>query len=126
LEVRVGALIGLLAGCASTITVNSIPPGSEVYITRGPALENMRPSSYRAAGTTPFQCSIDYWAWENYYVWIDAPGHRPMVQKVRNDFKVGPAAVGFFCCLPAMVWAWGPTEDPIYCNLQPDPGPGDE
>ena len=110
-------LLLLLSGCTATITVEALPSGADVYVTKNPPMSSRAPITYEARGRAPFQTVVNYWAWENFYVWADAPGHEPMVYAIPNEVKVGPAIGGFFCA-PIWLWVMGPTEAPIYIDLE--------
>ncbi|MBN1334685.1 MAG: hypothetical protein JXB39_01860 [Deltaproteobacteria bacterium] len=115
----------LLVGCATTITVYTKPEGAQIYITDYPPLSSMKPVSYEQAGTSPFVGSLDYYLWETFYVWADAPGHQASVQEINNEIKIGPALGGFFCLWPLWIWAWGPDDAPVYLDLTEGEGPED-
>ena len=115
----------LLPGCATTIMVQTRPQGAEVYVTDYPPLTSMKPVSYETAGVTPFVGAVDYFAWETFYVWADAPGYQAQVQEINNEIKLGPALGGFFCLWPIWIWAWGPDDAPVYLDLKEGRGPED-
>lgn len=119
------ALFLALVACVAPITVLSRPPGAEVYITDHPPVVTMKPATWETMGVTPFVGVVDYFVWDTYYVWVDAPGYQAQVREVNNEVKVGPALGGFFCLWPIWVWAWGPDDAPIYVDLIPGQGPED-
>lgn len=115
-----GSMLSLLLACTALITVNA-PTGSRVYVTDYSPSTQDKPKTHEAAGDTKggsYQCEINYYAWEKYYVWVDGPKYEePQVYAIPNEIKVEPAVVGMCVAWPALIWAWGPTEDPI--DMQP-------
>ena len=107
-----------MTACTATINIAGVPDGAELYVSKAPMNPDVTPSGYAAAGNGPMSCTVPYSALDQYYVWADAPGYKPTVQQIPNELKVGPAVTGFFCFFPAFLWAYGPTEAPVYVNLQ--------
>ena len=115
-------ILPLLLACAAVVRVETRPAGADVFVTDYPPSSTMTPTTYEARGTSPFVCTLDYYGWENYYVWTMAPGYQPQVQSIHNELKLAPA-VGGLCCPLLWVWALGPDDAPVYVDLQPSPPP---
>ena len=76
------------------MTIQSNVPGSNVYVTDYMPTPEQAPSVYDATGTTPLYCEVEYFAWDNYYVWVGAPGYAAQVRKVQNEIKPAPLIGG--------------------------------
>ena len=114
------AVFVLLTGCTTALTIQSNAPDTTVYITDQLTTPQAPPTFFEASGTAPVVCTIDYYAWEKYYIWADAPGYQAQVIPISNEVKV-PQAIGAACCfLPLAIWAYGPVEGPITIQLVPD------
>lgn len=112
-------LLPLLLACTTLIRVETRPAGAEVYVTDYMPSATMPPTVYTAHGYAPLAQEIDYYAWENYYVWAGAPGYQASVTRLDQELKVGPAVGGLFCCVGLWIWALGPDDAPVYMDLQP-------
>lgn len=119
-------LLLLLSGCTSTILVNAEPENAFVYVTDYRPDPNHPPQVYEAAGPAPLYCDLNYYAWEDYYVWVGAEGYQTQVMNINNEIKVGPV-IGSVCLFPTtvlwlvpLIWAWGPEDDPMYFRLEPE------
>lgn len=108
----------LLLGCTAAISVYSAPPGAAVYVTDYVPPATQAPVQFEAAGTTPMVCEVEYFAWENYYVWAQVQGQAPLVVPIDNEIKPVPGVVGVCCFLPALIWAYGPSEAPVQLRFE--------
>ena len=115
-------LLAILLACTSIIRVETRPVGADVFVTDYPPSSTLTPTIYDARGTSPFVCTLDYYAWKSYYVWTMAPGYQPQVQPIRQELKLAPAVTGL-CCPLIWVWALGPDDAPVYLDLKPAPPP---
>ena len=107
----------LLAGCTATIQVNTVPRGADVYITDYPPMASEPPNVYVARGQGPMLGQVDYFAWDEFYLWVGAPGYQSHVQSVPGEAKVGPTIAGCFLLFP-WVWAYGPSGLPMTIELE--------
>jgi hypothetical protein len=107
-----------MSACTATINIAGVPDGAELYVANHPMNPDIAPSGYSAAGNGPMSCTVPYVAWDQYYVWADAPGYKPTVRKIPNELKTGLALAGLFCAWPLWAWAYGPQGAPVYINLQ--------
>lgn len=118
----------LLLACAATIRVETKPTGADVYVVQASGGNEVIPTdrlpAYIMRGTSPFTASVAYYAWNNYYVWVDAPGYRAEVMPVPNEPKVAPIVGGIFCLFP-FIWSMGPTDSVLYVDLEKGVGPED-
>jgi len=113
------ALIAVAAmGCTATIRVNASPTGADVYITEFPPLASEPPATYLVRGQAPMVATLDYFAWDDFYVWVGAPGYETYVREMPGQFKPGPFVGGCLVWFP-WIWAWGPTNQPVYVDLVP-------
>lgn len=108
-----------LSACSASVAVNANVNNAEIYITDYAPSPTAPPSVYEATGTGQLYCEVDYFAWEEYYMWVGAPGYKPQVSKLRHEPKIGPIVGGIFCFWPALIWAYGPAEGPYNVELQP-------
>jgi hypothetical protein len=65
-------------------------------------------------------CTVDYFAWNKFYVYADAPGYQAKVLQVPREVKIVPVAAGLCLCWPALAWAYGPAQTPIHMALEED------
>ncbi|NLF23781.1 MAG: hypothetical protein GX590_11560 [Lentisphaerae bacterium] len=70
--------LGLLAGCATPVTVTSTPPGASVYC-RGSGRPAYR---WKYRGSTPVTFKVPYNAVQTFVQW---PGATPTRSDVRHD-----------------------------------------
>jgi hypothetical protein len=115
-------ILSLMLGCTSKIMVAAAPATATVYVTKqeygaGSSLQTP-PSTFVAKGEGTLSCTVDYFAWERFYVYADAAGYKSQVVPIPGEVKVGPGLVAFLCCLPVGMWAYGPTDEPINIALQ--------
>lgn len=110
-------IIFFFFACTATIQVHSVPSGADLYITKHFATPAQEPISYVAAGTTPFVTKLNYFAWDEFYVWANKEGHEVYASSIPNEIKVGPAIGGLFFW-PAWMWAWGPDDSPMYIKFR--------
>jgi hypothetical protein len=106
-------ILALLA-CTATIRVNTNLDTAEIYVMRN-AVPNIKqtPSTYAYRGKGDVTWNTAYWSWDEWWVWVGAPGYESQVIKVPQEVKIGPAVLAvFFCAIPA-VWAYGPDDDQI-------------
>ncbi|MCB9741961.1 MAG: hypothetical protein H6741_09830 [Alphaproteobacteria bacterium] len=118
------ALPLVLGACSASVAVNANVNNAEIYITDYAPSPSAPPSVYEAKGTGDLYCDVNYYAWEEYYMWVGAPGYKTQVSKLRHEPKVGPivvAILGSACVFPlgALIWAYGPEEGPYNVELQP-------
>jgi len=109
----------LIAGCTTPIQIQSNVPGASIYVTDYRPDPTIEPTVYEAAGVAPMMCEVEYFAWDEFYVWASAPGHQTQVTKIRGEIKPGPFIGGLFCFLPFLAWSYGPTDSPTQVMLSP-------
>ena len=117
LSMAVAALF--LTGCAASINVRARPDNADVYVTQYQPNASEPPVSYVSRGTGSVSTTVNYFAWDSYYLWVGAPGYQTHVEAVPGEAKVGPIIGGIFCLFPFM-WAYGPSPQPTYVELQPN------
>ena len=110
----------VLTGCTTAISIQSNVPNTTIYVSDMLPSTANPPAVYAATGSAPLVCEIEYFAWETYYIWADAPGYQTLVIPISGEIKIGPALGTLFCFWPAVIWAYGPSEGPIYINLSPE------
>ena len=104
-------LLFSLFACTATLTLNG-PPNANVYIVKGrPLSKNEEPSMSECNDQGSTMCEVTYFAWDKYYWGIYDNGWSK-VGYFRNEVKVAPAVAGLFIW-PALIWAWGPEENPV-------------
>ena len=118
-------ILSMVLGCSSKIVVSTTPDNASIYITKqdygnAPPMASMVPPIYLAKGEGTLSCNVDYFAWNKFYVYADAPGYKAQVVQVPGEVKVLPGVVAFCLCLPAGIWAYGPADTPINMELKPD------
>ena len=110
----------VLSACTATIQVYGAPEGSTVYLTKQPPTPNAKPAISVGQGKLPnASFTTNYFLWDSYYLWIAQEGYETQVVKVPNEAKVGPIVGTLFCLFP-VIWAAGPTQNPINVELERD------
>lgn len=109
-------LIPLLAltGCTATIQIEG-PPSSTIYVTDSPTSRNSEPLGYICKGQENVMCTVNYIIWSKYYYSVYQNAQMAAGSVVPGEVKVGPLVGGPFVW-PALLWAYGPTEAPIYLD----------
>jgi len=118
-------ILSMVLGCTSKITVNATPNNASIYITKqdygnSAPMASTVPVMYEAKGEGSLSCNVDYFAWNKFYVYADAPGYKAQVVQVPGEVKVLPGVVAFCLCLPAGIWAYRLARTPINMELKPE------
>lgn len=108
----------LMIACSARIQVAAQPQNAKVYVTDYPPTKSVPPEIPLASGGPDLTTQVNYFAWNQYYVWVGAKGYETQIVPVRNEAKVGPIIGGLFVLFP-FIWAVGPQEYPIQLALTP-------
>jgi hypothetical protein len=85
----------VLSSCATTTTINSVPPGATVYI------------DDRVMGQTPVRYSDSSVFWQRHDLQLRKQGYRSRQIRLRKDqLRVGPLVGAIFVVVPGM-WLLG-------------------
>jgi hypothetical protein len=111
-------LLSTLLACTANLTVNG-PASSTIYVVKTSAIDdallpptkNKEPQRSVCKGEGEVVCSVNYYAWNNYY-WAAYDGSWSETGQIPNEVKIVPAIVGFWAW-PVWVWAYGPEEIPV-------------
>ena len=107
----------VLSACTANINVQARPGHAEIYVTEYPPSVTEAPVTYVGRGTGSVAAPVNYFAWDSYYVWVGAPGYTTHIAPVPGEAKIGPIIGGCFFLFPWM-WAYGPTSQPMFVELQ--------
>ncbi len=100
-------LAPLFLACTATIAATASPASATIILTNTPPSGNDRPPSYVAKATGDLRVQVHYYTWQEWYLWVDAPGYSAQVVPVPTEPKIGPIIGALFVAFPA-VWAIGP------------------
>ncbi len=103
------------------------PDDADVFLSKSRMDPDEVPTTSMYAGELPYKEKVRYIAWDQYYYWVGKEGYQAVTGQVESTVKAGPLVGGMFGLLiwplaPLVLWAWGPSEQPIRVNLKPLPG----
>jgi hypothetical protein len=100
----------LLLACTATIRATATPESASIYLTNEKPSTDARPTAFVAKGTGELDVRVKYYTWQEWYLWVSAPGYATQVVQVPTEPKVGPIVGAVLVWFPA-VWAIGPDDD---------------
>ena len=110
--------------CRATIRVQTRPVDADVYLTRRPAGDapspTERPSAYHFRIKGAESVRVPYFAWDEYYAWVEADGYEGKLILVPSQIKIVPV-IGCVFLIPCP-WVYGPDNRSILdVELKPTP-----
>lgn len=105
-------MLALLLACTATIHATATPDSATLYLTNEKPDPGSRPDSYVAKGKGDLTVRVHYYTWQEWYLWVGAPGYESEVIAVPTEPKMGAIVGAVLIWFPA-VWAIGPDSDAI-------------
>lgn len=98
------------SGAVSTIHATALPEAATLYLTNTRPSPSEKPAAFVARGVGEFHTQVGYFIWEEWYLWVGAPGYLARVVSVPTEPKIGLIVGALFLLWP-VVWAMGPDDD---------------